>query len=221
MSNKNQFGINLDSIGDAMKNLQNAYSTGTDVMDQAGQQVAKNMKPDHQIEISIQLDAKVEGHTYSVDADIIFEIELEPILQASNSPMGNLSSLLNGLDVDLGDDKAAVMEQLGQPRAVGVVKSIKTKKLEVFDKSGKASVKLNKKATLLATIKDKKMLINFEGVFSYLDNPNLFIAIPSMEKMQKNIVISLEKISKGIEFSWTEKDKDNLKVKGKLRIKPF
>jgi hypothetical protein len=209
---------NLGSLGELAKQMEEAYSTGTDAMNQAGEQVAEDISPDHRIEVSCKLDAKVEGHSYSVDADIIFEIELEPILESANSSGGDLSSLLDGLDVDLGDDKAAVMEQLDQPRAVGVVKEIKTKKLEISDKRGKTKAELNKKATILATIKDKKIMFNFEGVFSYPDNPDVFIAIPSMEKMQKNIVVDLDKIDKKVEFSWIEKDKDNLLVKGSLKL---
>jgi hypothetical protein len=209
---------NLGSLGDLAKQMEEAYNTGTDAMNQAGEQVAEDMNPDHQIEVSCQLDAKVEGHVYSVDADIIFEIELNPILQAANSPGGDLSSLLDGLDVDLGDDKEAVMEQLGQPRALGVVKKIKTKKLEISDKKGKASAELNKKASILATIKNQEIMFNFEGVFSYPENTEVFIAIPSMEKMQKNIVVDLDKIDKKVEFNWTEKDKDNLSVRGTLKL---
>lgn len=209
---------NLGSLGDLAKQMEEAYSTGTKAMDQAGEQVAKDIKPDHQIKVDIQLDAKVEGHVYSVDAEITFAIELDPVLEAAKSPAGDLGSLLDGLNVDLGDDKAAVMEQLGQPRAVGIVKNIKTKKLEVSDKKGKVKTQLNEKATLLATIKDKKIMFNFEGVFSYPKNPDLFIAIPSMERMQQNIILSLNKINEAVKFSWTEKDKDNLSVKGSLKI---
>ncbi len=209
---------NLGPLGDLAKQMEAAYSLSTDAMNQAGEQVAADMEPDHEIEVSIKLDAQVEGHVYSVDAEIIFEIELEPVLQVSDSPMGDLSSLLDGLDVDLGDDKGAVMEQLAQPRAIGVVKKIKTNDLQVSNKTGKAQVELNKKATLLATIKDKKMLFNFEGVFSYPNNPDVFITIPSMEMMQKNIAVGLEDIGKKIEFSWTEEDKDNLQVSGTILI---
>ncbi len=210
---------NLGALGDLAKQMEDAYSMGTDAMNQAGEQVAEDMDPDHEIQVDIKLDAKIEGHVYSVDAEIVFEIELEPILQASNSPMGKLSSLLDGLDVDLGDDKDAVMQQLGQPRAVGVVKKIKTNKLQISDKKGKAKVELNKKATLLATIKDKKIMFNFEGVFTYPNNPDVFIAIPSMEQMQENIVINLDAMREKVTFSWKEKDKDNLLVKGSLKIK--
>ena len=62
------------------------------------------------------------------------------------------------------------------------------------------------------------MLFNFEGVFSYPDNQDLFIAIPSMEKMQQNIVVALDNLEKEVKFSWIEKDKDSLKVQGKLKI---
>ncbi len=210
--------IDLSSIQDLAKQMEDAYSSGTTAMNQAGKQVAADMDPDHQIKVSIQLDATIESHQYSVDADIVFGIELNPILQAAQSGSGDLSSVLDGLDVDLGDDKDAVMAQLGQPRAVGVVRKITTNKLEISDKNGKSKAKLNKDAILLATIKDNKIQINFEGVFSYPDQPDLFIAIPSMEKMQKNIVVDLSKLSKKVEFSWTEKDKDNLKISGDLTI---
>jgi len=209
---------NLGSLGDLAQQMQDAYESGTSAMNQAGEQVAQDMNPDHEITVNIQLKASVEGHEYEVDSQIVFEIELDPVLQAAESSMGNLSSLLDGLDVDLGDDKAAVMEQLGQPRAVGVVKSIKTKTLKVSNKKGSVETELNKKATLLATIQDKKILFNFEGVFSYPEQPDLFITIPSMEKMQKNIVVKLDELEKKVEFNWTEKDKDNLKINGDLQI---
>ena len=208
----------LGSLGDLAKQMEAAYGSGTQAMDQAGKQVAEDANPDHHIEVDIKLAAKVEGHVYSVDSNIVFEIELDPVLQAAASPAGDLGSLLDGLDVDLGDDRAAVMEQLGQPRAVGVIKRIKTAKLEVSDKNGKVKTELNKKATILATINKKQISFNFEGVFSYPEQPGLFIAIPSMEIMQKNIVVDLDNINKKIEFNWIEKTKDNLSVQGSLKI---
>ena len=206
----------LSSLGDLAKQMQDAYADGTSVMDQAAEEVAKEIDPDHLIEINIKLQAKIEGHNYEVETKTTFEIELDPVL---NTEMGDLSSLLDGLDVDLGDDKAAVMEQLGQARAIGVVKEIDTKKLEVSNKDGKVEAKLNKKASLLATIKEDKILINFESLFSYPKQTDLYIAIPSMEAMQKNIVVNKNDLYKKIEFSWTEKNKDNLKVSGDLKIK--
>ena len=39
-----------------------------------------------------------------------------------------------------------------------------------------------------------------------------------MEKMQENIAFDIKKLEAQIEFSWIEKDKDNLKVKGFAKI---
>ncbi len=208
----------LSKLADLAKEMEDAYSQGTDAMSQAGKEVAKDMKPDHRIDLDIQLDAKIEGHDYKVDAEVIFDIELDSVLQVSGSGKGDLSKALEGLDVDLGDDKDAVMEQLGQPRAVGVVKKINTKELVLNNKEGKVKADLNKDGTLLATIKGKKILINCEAVFSFPKNTDVFVAIPSMEKMQKNMIVDLDDLDKPVKFSWTEKDKDNLKVSGTIKI---
>ena len=208
----------LGGLGDLAKQMQDAYSEGMGAMDQAGEQVAEDMSPDHEIELDIKLSAKIDGHDYIVDSKVTFEIELEPILQAAESPMGDLSFVLEGLNVDLGDDKDAVMEQLGQPRAIGVVKDINTRKLELSTPEGNADTELNTKGTLLATMKDDKILVNCEGVFSYPDHTDAFVAIPSMEKMQENVIIPLDKITDEVEFNWTEKDKDNLNVEGTIRF---
>lgn len=208
----------LGNLGDLAKQMQNAYSDGMGAMNQAGKEVAKDMNPDHEIEVDVKLSAKIEGHDYKVDANIIFNIELEPVLQALGSPMGDLSSLLDGLNVDLGDDKDAVMEQLGQPRAIGVVKEIDLRNLELSNDGGKFNANLNEDGTLLATIKDSKLLINFESVLSFPDHTDVYIAIPSMEEMQKNIVVDLKKLNTKVKFDWTEKDKDNLKVSGSIKF---
>ncbi len=209
----------LGSLGKLAKQMEDAYSDGMSAMNQAGEQVAQDINPDHEIQVSIELKAQVQGHKYHVEAEINFDIELEPILQAQNSPMGDLSSVLDGLDVDLGDDKEAVMEQLGQPRAIGVVKKIKLIDLKVSNKKGPVQAQLNKKATILATLKDSKLSFNFEGVFTYPDQTDLFIAVPSMEKMQKNIIIDLNIKSHTVKFKWIEKDKDNLQIQGSLTLK--
>jgi hypothetical protein len=210
---------NMGNLGDLAKQMQDAYGEGIGAMNQAGNEVAEDMNPDYEIDIDIKLSAKVEGYDYMVNSKIIFNIELEPVLQVASSSGGDLSALLDGLDVDLGDDKDAVMEQLGQPRAIGVVKDIETKDIEVHNKEGKIDTDLNKDGTILATIKDNKILVNFESVLSYPDNTDVFVAIPSMEEMQKNIVVDISKITSKVEYSWVEKDKDNLKVSGSLKFK--
>ena len=133
--------------------------------------------------------------------------------------MGDLSSALDGLGVDLGSDKDAVMKQLSQPRAVGIVKNIEINELEVSNHDGKVDAELNKDGSLLATIKNETLVINCESVFSFPNHNDVFVAIPSMEKMQENIVIDLKKKEKLVSFEWIEKDKDNLKVSGSIQIK--
>ncbi|MBN2101066.1 hypothetical protein JW710_04230 [Candidatus Dojkabacteria bacterium] len=209
---------NLGQLGDLAKKMQDAYSGGTDAMNKAGKEVAKDMNPDHQIEVEVVLSAKIEGHDYKVDATITFDIELEPVLRAASSEGGDLAAALEGLDVDLGDDKDAVLEQLGQPRAVGVVKDVKIRSLELYNDEGKVETGLNKEGTLLATIKDGKVLINFESVLSYPEHSDVYVSIPSMEEMQKNIVVDIENLCSKAEFSWKEKDKDNLTVSGSVKI---
>ena len=208
----------LGKLGDMAKQMQDAYSEGSKAMNKAGKAVAKDVKPDHEIELNIKLSAKVEGHDYEVDTKVTFKIELNPILSLAASPKGDLSVALEGLDTDLGDDKDAIIEQLGQPRAVGVVKKIKTKKLVLYNDSGKVKAKLNKDGTLLATIKKDKILINCESVFSFPKHTDVYVAIPSMEAMQKNIVVPIKNKSKKVTFSWKEKGKDNLKVEGSVKI---
>lgn len=208
----------LSKLSDLTKQMEDAYSQGMGAMNQAGKEVAKDMNPDHEIFVDIKISANIEGKPYKVDGTITFNIELDPILAAASSPMGNLSSLLDGLDVDLGNDKDAVMEQLGQPRAIGVVKSIDIKKIELHNDKGKLDVKLNKDGTLLATIKDDKILVNFESVLSFPEHTDAYVAIPSMEMMQKNISLDIKKLDKEVKFSWEEKDKDNLKVSGDVKL---
>lgn len=209
---------NLGNLGNLAKQMQDAYSDGANVMNQAGKEVAKDMNPDYEIEVNVSLSAKVEGHDYKVDATITFNIELEPVLQAISSPMGDLSSVIDGLNIDLGDDKDAVMEQLGQPRAIGVVKMIDLRELVISNDDGKVETSLNEGGTLLATIKNGKLIINFESVLSYPKHTDVYVAIPSMEEMQKNIVLDLKKLESKIKFKWVEKDKDNLNISGSIKF---
>ncbi len=211
----------LGKLGDLAKQMQAAYGEGLRAMDQAGEIVSEEMNPDHEVKLVIELSAQVENHPYRVDGTIHFSIELNPILEAAQSPMGNLSSLLDGLGVDLGDDKGAVMEQLGQPRAVGVVKQIEVRELTLYDNAGKLEAELNSKGTLLATISDEKMAFNCEGVFSYPQAPGCFAAIPSMQAMQEHLSVPISALYEEVSFHWKEADKDNLAVKGTLQIKPL
>jgi len=208
--------MDVSNLGDLAKQMQDAYADGTDVMSKAGKEVAKGMNSDHEIELDIKLSAKVEGYKYLVDAAITFEIEIGPVLQSSS---GDLSALLDDLDVDMGDEKGSIMEQLGQPRVIGVVKDIEVKELILHNPKGKVDAELNREGTLLATIKDDGILVNCESVFSYPKLTDVFVVIPSMETMQKNIVIPLKGIGKKVSFKWVEKDKDNLKVEGSIQFK--
>ncbi len=209
----------LGKLGDLAKQMQDAYDGGLAAMNQASAVVSEDMNPDHEVKLDIELLAEVEGHAYHVDATVLFDIELNPVLEAANSPMGNLSSLLDGLGVDLGDDKDSVMKQLGQPRAVGVVKHIDLRDLNLSGEFGKLEAVLNVKGALLATITDAMMAFNCEGVFSYPDFPGCYAAIPSMAAMQENLVVPTSDLYKAVKFHWTETDKDGLRAHGTLKIR--
>jgi hypothetical protein len=211
----------LGKLGKLAEQMQNAYSEGLNAMNMAGEIAAEEMNPDHEVELVIDLSAQVENHTYHVDATVLFNIELNPVLEAASSPMGNLSALLDGLGVDLGDDKDAVMDQLGQPRAVGSVKRIDLRDLTLSDDSGKLDAALNKKGSLLGTIAEDMITFNCEGVFSYPDLPGCYAAIPSMEAMQEHLSIPITDLYTTITFQWQEPEKDNLKVNGTIQIKPL
>jgi hypothetical protein len=210
----------FDQLGNLAKKMQNAYSEGMKAMNQAGDTTAETMKPDHQIIIEIKLSANVEGHPYEVDAIITFDIELQPVLDAQESPLGDLSSMLGGLGVDLGEDGDAVMKQLGQPRAIGVVRNVNLKKLTLFGPNGKIKTTLNEKGSLLATLKDRNMHINCEGVFSYPDHTEAYAAIPSMEAMQAHMYLTLDQLDEKQPFEWSEPDKDHLQAAGTIQCVP-
>jgi hypothetical protein len=210
--------MDLSNLTDLANQMQDAYSEGLGAMDEAQKEVVKDMKPDHEIDVDIKLSANIEGHEYEVVSNIVFEIELKPFLDGEFSKQGDLSKALDGLDVDLGDDKDAVMQQLGKPRVIGAVKKIDTKTLKVSNDKGSVDVDLNRDGTLLATIDGDKMSINFESVLSFPDNTDLFVVIPSMEKMQENIVLDIKDLDKKVDFKWIEKDKDGLKVEGSIKV---
>jgi hypothetical protein len=210
--------MDLSNLTNLANQMQDAYSEGLGAMDEAQKEVVKDMKPDHEIDVDIKLSANIEGHEYEVDSNIVFEIELKPFLDGEFSKQGDLSKALDGLDVDLGDDKDAVMQQLGKPRVIGAVKKIDTKTLKVSNDKGSVDVDLNRDGTLLATIDGDKMSINFESVLSFPDNTDLFVVIPSMEKMQENIVLDIKDLDKKVDFKWIEKDKDGLKVEGSIKV---
>jgi hypothetical protein len=210
--------MDLSNLTNLANQMQDAYSEGLGAMDEAQKEVVKDMKPDHEIDVDIKLSANIEGHEYEVDSNIVFEIELKPFLDGEFSKQGDLSKALDGLDVDLGDDKDAIMQQLGKPRVIGAVRKIDTKTLKVSNDKGSVDVDLNRDGTLLATIDGDKMSINFESVLSFPDNTDLFVVIPSMEKMQENIVLDIKDLDKKVDFKWIEKDKDGLKVEGSIKV---
>lgn len=217
--------MDLPDFGDLSnlaKQMQDAYSQGLDAMNQAGEIAAAEMTPDHKVVIDVDLAANIEGHAYQVDATIIFNIELQPIIDgAQNAPLGDLSALLGGLGVDLGDDTDAVMEQLGQPRAIGVVSDIDLRKLVLYGANGKIDAQLNEKGTLLATLTEAQLHINCESVFTYPEHTTAFVAIPSMKAMQENIILDLDHLEDKYTFKWTEPDKDNLQVSGTIHFEPL
>lgn len=219
MSKNNSLGIDLDSLGDAMKGMQDAFAQGLGAIDQVNEEVAQDMEPTHKIIINVNLSAKVEGHDYLVDAKLIFKADLNSILKAQG---GDIASLLGGLDVDLSDKEAGqVAEQLGQPRCIAVLDDYKVNELKLSSDKGKLEKGINEKATMLITLNKNKLSFSFESVFALPKEQakqTVYTVIPSQEQMQKHVVVEKEKLEKKITFSWMEKDKDNLKIKGDLQI---
>ncbi|MEA3355527.1 MAG: hypothetical protein U9Q63_03530 [Patescibacteria group bacterium] len=220
MSKNNPFGVDFGSIGNAMKDLQNAYSGGLAGIDQVNEEIKEDINPSHKILIDVKISAQVESNTYKVDAHLEFLADLNSIL---NSETGDIASLLDGLGVDLNDGESKqVVEQLGKPRCIGVLDKFKINEIQLNSNQGKIKNGINKKATMLITLEDKKLRLSFESVFALPGlqaSKTIYNAIPSQEKMQQNVVFDPDNLSKKINFSWTEKDKDNLKIEGFARIK--
>ncbi|MBI9043820.1 MAG: hypothetical protein JEZ06_05000 [Anaerolineaceae bacterium] len=208
--------MDFSNFGDMLEGIQDAYSEGISAMAGMGDLIAEETDPTHKIEIDIQLKGNAEGHTYEVDAGLTFEIELDTVLQAGDTPIGDLGAVMEQMGLDLGDDAAAVIEQLSQPRLVGLVKNIDQRKLSISGTNGKIHTQLNRGATLLATVTEDKLSLNFEGVFTYPQFPDAFYIIPTTEKMQENICFDISKWNQPISYQWT--DQDNLLVMGTAKI---
>ena len=208
--------MDFSNFGDLLGQMKDAYEDGINAMSDVNDMVAEDMDPTHRIEIAINLEGNAEGHPYKVDASLVFIIDLDTMIQASESPVGDLSSILGQLGVDLGGDADAVMEQLSQPRTVGTLHELTTNELIVYDENGKVDIGLNEKGTLLATLNENCLQLNFEGVFSYPQKPGLFIIIPSGQKMQEHIQFDMHNLDAPISFEWT--DQDGLEVNGSARI---
>ena len=219
MTKKNPFNIDFGAIGDAMKDLQNAYSNGLGAMNQAGKEMAEEMEPSHRIIVDVKVSAQTEGHDYGVDTHLEFLADLNSILQSQS---GDIMSLLSGLNADLSEeDQAMVAKQLGKPKCIAVIDQIDTKKLLLYSEDGRENAKLNKDGTMLISLDKEVLSFSFESVLSFPElaaNKTLYFSIPSMEKMQKNIKVPLNKLDKKVSYKWNEKDKDNLKIEGTLKL---
>ncbi|PLX27859.1 hypothetical protein C0583_01320 [Candidatus Parcubacteria bacterium] len=216
----NPFVIDLGSIGDAMKNMQNAYSEGLTAMNQSGEMQKEEINPSHKIIINTKSQAKVEGHDYLVDVGLEFLIDLDSILSAQG---GDIASLLGGLGVDLSDEETGqVAEQLGKPRCVGYLDNFKINKAKLKSSKGDVEKVINKKGSILASLDAEKIRFSFESVFALPElqaKETVYMAIPDIQKMQENVVIDKNNLEKKHKFSWQEKDKDNLKISGDIQIK--
>lgn len=219
MTKKNPFGFDLGSLGKAMQDLKNVYSEGFGAINQAEEEVAENLEPNHKIKIEVQLSANVENHVYKINTDLEFVADLDSIL---NSETGDIASLLQNLDVDLDQNESKqVIEQLGKPRCIGILKKFKIKEIELHSEQGKIKEGINPQGTILITLENKKINLAFESVFALpklQTEQTLYYALPSQEKMQKNIVLETNNLDQKTSFQWTEKDKDNLKITGSVKI---
>ncbi|MEA3272807.1 MAG: hypothetical protein U9P90_04040 [Patescibacteria group bacterium] len=220
MSKNNPSGIDFGSIGDAMKDLQNAYSDGLAGINQTNEEVKEDIDPSHTILIDVKISAQVESHNYKIDAHLEFLADLNSIL---NSETGDIASLVDGLGVNLSDEESnQVVEQLGKPRCIGVLDEFKINEIELNSDQGKIEKGINDKATMLIILEDKKLCLSFESVFALPDlqaSKTIYNAIPSQEKMQQNVVFDSDNLNSEIKFKWSEKDKDNLKIEGSASIK--
>lgn len=218
MNNPFDFG----AISKAMKDLQDAYAGGLGAMEEASQQTAEEMNPSHRIIVDTKLSANVESHDYKVDTHIEFIADLNSILE---NQAGDITSLLSGLNEELSEEeKAQVAEQLGKPKCIAIVDKINTKELELHSEEGSENTELNKEGTMLISLEGEKLTFSFESILSFpklTSQKTVYFTIPSMQKMQENITLPLNKLDQKTTFSWQEKDKDNLKIKGTLQLKPF
>ena len=212
--------FDFSGLNEAMKGLQNAYSDGLNAMSEAGRQAAEDMEPSHRIIVEVKLSANVEGHAYKVDSHLEFLADLNSLLESQE---GDIMALLGELNARLSEEeKTQVAGQLGKPRCIAVVDTIDTKILELHSEEGPEEAELNKEGTMLITMNGKQLSFSFESVLSFptlAANKTLYFAMPSMEKMEKNITLPIDKLDQEIDFTWSEKDKDNLKIEGKLKLK--
>ncbi|MBN2082366.1 hypothetical protein JW859_09190 [bacterium] len=209
------------ALGNLAENLKDAFAEGLEAMHQAGDIAAEEMEPDHEVELAIQLTARVEGHPYKVDALVTFALELAPVLITPHSPLAAIAAALGSAGVDLGEDHDAVMEQLGMPRVIGAVTNISTQELELHGPDGRIQAELNRDASLLVTVENGQLRLNCEGVFSFPQHTGAYYAVPSMAAMQANLVIDRNNLDVPVKFDWTEPDKDNLRVSGTVVIRPL
>jgi len=209
------------ALGNLADSLKDAYDEGLGAMNQAGTIAAEEMEPDHEIELNIKLQAQVEGHPYEVDATVTFTIELAPVLSAPESPMAAIAAALGSAGVELGEDRDAVMEQLGKPRVIGTVTDVAVRELVLNGPDGRIDAKLNRSASLLVTVEDGQLRLNCEGVFSYPEHSGAYYAVPSMAAMQANLAVARDNLGETVEFDWNEPDKDNLQVSGTVVIRPL
>ncbi len=220
MSNKNSFGIDFGSIGDAMKDLQDAYSGGLNAMIETKEEVVKDVEPSHKIVVDVKVSARIESHDYKVDAKFVFLADLNSILGAEG---GDISSLFGGLGFELGEDEAdQVVEQLGKPRCVGKLDDVIIKKIKLHSEKGEVKEGVNKNGTILLTLDNDKIRASFESVFALPEiqaKEMIYYAIPSQEKMEKNVTFDINNLNKKVLFKWKEGDKDSLKVEGLAKIR--
>ena len=89
--------MDFSNLGDLLGQMKDAYEDGINAMSDINDVVAEDMDPTHQIEVDINLEGNAEGHQYMVDAELVFLIDLETMIQAADSPMGDLTSMLGQL----------------------------------------------------------------------------------------------------------------------------
>ena len=159
--------FDMDSLEDAMKNLQNAFSQGLSAMNQAGEEATEDMDPDHRIIVDVNLSANVEGRNYVNNVHLEFLAELNSVL---NAETGDIGSLLAGLGVDLSEEESGqVAEQLGKPRVIASLDGFEQEKLELHSSDGQINTGINEAGNMLITLDNGKLHFSFNSVLALPD----------------------------------------------------
>lgn len=218
----NPLGIDLGAIAGALEGLQGAFAAGLDAIGQAEEEAAGDMEPTHEIVVEVELQARVEGHEYAVEATLRYQADLASILSAQ-MPAGGLADALGELGIDLGSGEGgAILEQLGRPRVVGVLRGVDVEKHVVHSEDGPEDAAPALGSTMLVTLDGSVLRMSFERAFSYPELQSrkvVYCAVPSSTEMEEHVVVEVARMATAVAFGWEEEDKGPLVINGSVAIR--